>query len=196
MPVRYGMVHGRFQPFHRGHLHYTLAAFKRSEHLIVGITNPDPSVICEEGADPDRHRSEANPFTFFERQWMIRAALAEASVDLKRVSIVPFPIHHPERWGYYCPKETLQFIRVFSKWENEKVFRFQQARWPVEVLDAGATKGASGSQVRRCLAQGAGWEDLVPPGVASVLLAIDASERLQRLTQLATDSARKAPGSP
>ncbi len=192
MRVRYGMVHGRFQPFHTGHLHYTLAAFKRSEHLIVGITNPDPSVICEEGADADRHRPEANPFTFFERQWMIHAALAEASVDLKRVSIVPFPIHHPDRWIHYCPKETLQFIRVFSAWENEKVSRFQQAGWPVEVLDAGATKGASGRQVRRCLAQGVGWEDLVPPGVAEILWEIGASERLKRLTQLETDSARKA----
>lgn len=187
MRVRYGMVHGRFQPFHRGHLNYTLAALKRSEQLIVGITNPDPSVICEEGADADRHRPEANPFTFFERQWMIRAALGETCVDLNRVSMVPFPIHHPERWGYYCPKETLHFIRVFSEWESEKVSRLHQAGWPVEILDVGATKEASGSQVRRCLAQGAGWEDLVPPGVASVLLEIDASERLKRLTQLETD---------
>ena len=30
-------------------------ALKGSEHLIVGITNPDPSVICEDGADADRH---------------------------------------------------------------------------------------------------------------------------------------------
>ena len=187
MRVRYGMVHGRFQPFHTGHLHYTLAAFKRSENLIVGITNPDPSVICEEGADADRHRPEANPFTFFERQWMIHAALAEACLDLKRVFIVPFPIHHPDRWIHYCPKETLQFIRVFSEWENEKVSRFHQAGWRVEVLDAGTTKKDSGSQVRGFLAQGAGWEDLGPPGVASVLLEIDASERLKRLTQLRTD---------
>ena len=187
MQVRYGMVHGRFQPFHRGHLHYTLAALKRSEQLIVGITNPDPSVVCEEGADADRHRPEANPFTFFERQWMIRAALGETCVDLNRVSIVPFPIHHPERWKYYCPKETLHFIRVFSEWESEKVSRFHRAGWPVEILDVGATKEASGSQVRRCLAQGEGWEDLVPLEVASVLLEIDASERLKWLTQLETD---------
>ncbi len=41
-PARYGMVHGRFQPFHLGHLEYTLKALACSQTLIVGITNPTP----------------------------------------------------------------------------------------------------------------------------------------------------------
>lgn len=47
MDVRYGMIHGRFQPFHNGHLEYALAALSRCSHLIVGITNPDPSTVIE-----------------------------------------------------------------------------------------------------------------------------------------------------
>jgi nicotinamide-nucleotide adenylyltransferase len=46
------MVHGRFQPFHSGHLQYALAALQRCAHLIVGITNPDPSAIVQEQTDP------------------------------------------------------------------------------------------------------------------------------------------------
>lgn len=180
MCVRYGMVHGRFQPFHTGHLHYTLAALKRSEHLIIGITNPDPSETQGEVTDTQRHTPEANPFTFFERQWMIRAALVEAGVALSRVSIVPFPIHAPKRWAYYCPKETVQFVRVFSEWGREKVSRLQAAGWQVEVLDPGAPKQESGSTVRRCLVQGQGWEHLVPRGVGAVLKQIGAHERLAR----------------
>ena len=180
MRVRYGMVHGRFQPFHSGHLHYTLEAFRRSEHLIIGITNPDPSEAQAEAADTQRHTPEANPFTFFERQWMIRAALVDAGVALRRVSIVPFPIHAPERWTYYCPKETVQFIRVFSEWGREKATRLQAAGWQVEVLDPGATKQESGSAVRRCLSQGRGWEQLVPRGADAVLKQIRAPERLAR----------------
>jgi len=80
MQARYGMVHGRFQPFHCGHLQYTLAALARCDHLLVGITNPDPSLIVAEPTDPERHHPAANVFTFFERQCMIRAALAEAGV--------------------------------------------------------------------------------------------------------------------
>lgn len=180
MRVRYAMVHGRFQPFHTGHLHYTLEALNRSEHLIIGITNPDPSETQAEAADTQRHTLEANPFTFFERQWMIRVALVEAGVELNRVSIVPFPIHAPERWAYYCPKETVQFIRVFSEWGREKVTRLQAAGWQVEILDPGAAKQESGSAVRRCLSQGQGWEQLVPRGVDAVLKQIGAPGRLAR----------------
>ncbi len=180
MRVRYGMVHGRFQPFHAGHLHYALEALRRSEHMIIGITNPDPSETQVEAEDTQRHTPEANPFTFFERQWMIRAALLEAAIELRRVSIVPFPIHAPERWVYYCPKETVQFIRVFSEWGQEKVARLQAAGWQVEVLEPGATKQESGSTVRRCLSQGQGWEQLVPSSVGAVLKQIGAPERLAR----------------
>ena len=185
MRARYGMVHGRFQPFHTGHLHYTLEALRRSEHLIIGITNPDPSEMQSEAADAQRHTPEANPFTFFERQWMIRAALVDEALELSRVSIVPFPIHAPERWAHYCPKETVQFIRVFSEWGREKVARLQAAGWQVEVLDAGAAKQESGSAVRRCLIQGRGWEHLVPRGVGEVLKQIGAQTRLARLARLA-----------
>jgi nicotinamide-nucleotide adenylyltransferase len=181
MLLRYGMVHGRFQPFHLGHLEYTLAALRRCEHLLIGITNADPSLILPEAADPERHKPEANIFTFFERQWMIRAVLVDASVDLTRISIVPFPIHHPERWRFYCPPETVQFLRVFSAWGQEKLQRFQAAGYRVEVLDANAVKEISGSEVRRCLLEGQGWEELVPRGVASVLGEIGAVERVRQV---------------
>ena len=182
MRARYGMVHGRFQPFHCGHLRYTLEALRRSRHLIIGITNPDPAETQAEAADTHRHTPEANPFTFFERQWMIRAALVEEAVELRRVSLVPFPIHAPERWAYYCPKETVQFIRVFSEWGREKVARLRAAGWQVEVLDPGATKQESGATVRRYLRQGHGWEQLVPRGVGAVLKQIQAPQQLARHT--------------
>ena len=181
MNVRYGMVHGRFQPFHRGHLEYALAALARCDHLLIGVTNPDPSLIVEEAADPERHRPEANAFTFFERQWMIRATLREAGVAAERVSVVPFPIHHPERWEFYCPAGTVQFVRVFSAWGREKTRRFDETGWVVEVLDAGAAKEVSGSDVRRRMVADEPWEDLVPGAVAAVLRQIGAADRVKQL---------------
>jgi len=35
------MIHGRFQPFHNGHLEYMRGAADRSDELWIGITNPD-----------------------------------------------------------------------------------------------------------------------------------------------------------
>lgn len=181
MRARYGMIHGRFQPFHGGHLQYALEALSRCDHLVVGITNPDPSQIVPEATDPQRHLPSANVFTFFERQRMVCAALAEAGADLTRVSIIPFPIHHPERWHFYCPREATQFVRLFSAWGREKAKRFRAMGWTVEALDAGAEKQVSGSEVRHRLREGQDWEGLVPRAVADVLKEIGATERLRRL---------------
>lgn len=38
MLPRYGMIHGRFQPFHNGHWQYARAALARCDVLIIGIT--------------------------------------------------------------------------------------------------------------------------------------------------------------
>lgn len=180
MRHRYGMVHGRFQPFHSGHLEYVLTAFQRCEHLIVAITNPDPSLIITEAADSERHKPEANLFTFFERHQMICAALVEVGVALSHISIVPFPIHHPKRWRFYCPQESVVFIRLYSDWGREKMRRFQQAGWTVEVLNPGVTKQVSGSEIRHRLRTGQEWEALVPPAVARVLREIEAEERVRQ----------------
>ncbi|MGE0683648.1 MAG: adenylyltransferase/cytidyltransferase family protein [Candidatus Binatia bacterium] len=179
MRHRYGMVHGRFQPFHSGHLEYVFAAFQRCEHLIVGITNPDPSLIVAEATDSERHKPEANLFTFFERQRMIRAALVEVGVELNQISVVPFPIHHPERWRFYCPQDTVQFIRLYSDWGKEKLRRFQEGGWVVETLDSGLAKQVSGSEVRHRLQTEQEWEALVPPAVVEVLREIGAVARVR-----------------
>jgi cytidyltransferase-like protein len=49
------MIHGRFQPFHRGHLEYMRGASERCDELWVGITNPDPARVKPEASDPARH---------------------------------------------------------------------------------------------------------------------------------------------
>ena len=68
------MIHGRFQPFHHGHLAYLTAAAARCERLLVGITNPDRLRTRPEADDPKRHLPEANPFTYTERLLMVTAA--------------------------------------------------------------------------------------------------------------------------
>lgn len=167
MTVPYGMIHGRFQPFHLGHLDYLRHAFRRCEHLIIGITNPDPSLIAEEEESPHRHRADANPFTFFQRLMMVQRVVQEQGMERRRVSIVPFPMHHPERWAYYTPSTVVQFITLFSDWERKKAERFCAAGYRVEVLDL--PRITSATEVRQRLRHGGDWEALVPPGVAAVI---------------------------
>lgn len=169
LPVAVGMVHGRFQPFHNGHLEYALAAAEHCRHLVVGITNPDPTHVRAEPANRARSTAEANPFPYHLRYRLVRAALEEAGVDSGRLSVVPFPIHQPELWSHYVPDLTVHFMRVFSAWEAAKGERLAAAGHVVRVLHEGVVEQVTGTEVRRRMSVAGAWRELVPPAVAALL---------------------------
>ena len=167
-----GMIHGRFQPFHLGHLEYLRGAAERSEELFVGITNPDPERIRPEPSDPLRHLPESNPWSYAERLLMVKAAAVDVGLELERVHVIPFPVNEPELWPAYVPAGVTQYIRLFSAWGGTKIERFRIAGYEVVVLDEGAETGISGAEVREALRESGEWETLVPPGVARVIRSL------------------------
>lgn len=171
-----GCIHGRFQPFHNGHMEYALRAVEKCEHLFVGITNPDPRWIRREGESQHRHTDAANPYRYFERHEMIRRSLREAGIAEDRFTIVPFPIDDLAQLEHYVPRAALHYVRVFSAWEEEKARRLRGARWRVAVLDVGEPKRVSATEVRQLIAGGGDWRALVPEGTAQVLARILAAE--------------------
>lgn len=167
--MRRGMIHGRFQPFHNGHLEYLRGAAERSDELWIGITNPDPARVKPEPSDPLRHLPESNPWSYAERLLMAKAAAADADLEPSRVHVIPFPVNEPELWPAYVPPAVTQYLRLFSDWGGTKLERLRAAGYDVVVLDRGATKQVSGADVRKAMREGGRWEQLVPPGVAGVL---------------------------
>jgi cytidyltransferase-like protein len=165
----YGMVHGRFQPFHNGHLEYLRAARQLCQILIVGITNPDPAATIEEPTSDHRHLPESNPFTYFERLLMVREVLRDEAVPEDRSIIIPFPVNSPDRWRYYVPPNAVNYLRVFSDWEQSKVDRLREHGYRVEVLHPGISKEVEASEVRRRMASGEDWQSLLPPAVVRVI---------------------------
>ena len=169
MGYAFGMIHGRFQPFHLEHLGYFRLGWERSERVIVGITNPDPSTIVQDQLNEHRDMCSSNPFTFTERLIMIQETLWEEGYLLDRIFIVPLPIHHPDRWPHYVPPPgTSIFVVVYSPWEGQKAQRFQQAGFNVIVEDS-LSKTISGHEIRRLMAARGKWEHLVPSTVARFL---------------------------
>jgi nicotinamide-nucleotide adenylyltransferase len=171
------MIHGRFQPFHNGHLEYLKGAAAHSDEVWVGITNPDPTRVKPEPADPVRHLPEANPYTYAERLLMVKAAADSIDVD---VHVIPFPINEPELWPAYVPPDVTQFIRQFSDWGTTKIERLRAAGYEVVILDEGTEKELSGADVRAALRDGDDWEALVPSGVARVLQQSSGTAGLNR----------------
>lgn len=168
-----GMIHGRFQPFHNGHLEYMRGAAERCDELFVGITNPDPRRVKPEASDPARHLPESNPYSYVERLLMVKAAASDLGLDLARVHVIPFPVNEPELWPVYVPEGVTQYLRLFSEWGGTKLDRMREAGYEVVVLDEGAAKEVSGADVREAMRTGGDWEALVPPGVARVLKALE-----------------------
>jgi cytidyltransferase-like protein len=163
------MIHGRFQPFHNGHLEYLRGAAARSDEVFVGITNPDPERVREEASDSLRHLPESNPFSYVERLLMVEAVAEDERI---RAHVIPFPVNEPELWHAYVPDGVTQYLRLFSEWGGTKLDRMRDAGYDIVVLDEGANKEISGADVRAALRSGGDWEALVPRGVARVIKSL------------------------
>lgn len=167
--VETAVIHGRFQPLHLGHLEYLLAGKDTCETLVVGITNPDPTLTVAEPTNPARGLPEANPFTYYERYLMVESALLETGVGPESFRIVPFPHGLPERLFHYAPRDALYLLTIYDDWGEAKLRRFERLGLRTHVLWRRKEKLTSGAEVRRLIAHGGRWEHLVPAGVAGVI---------------------------
>lgn len=172
----YGMIHGRFQPFHRGHAAYLGAAADLCETLVVGITNPDAASRQPVPSDEHRHLPEANPFSYFERLQMVRRAARDVGVDDRRLEIVPFPIHQPDLWADYVRPQSLMIMRILSPWGETKRQLLERHGFTVHLLDDERDARITGTDVRAALAGDGDWRELVTPGVADLLDAFCSRE--------------------
>ncbi|MBW2062095.1 MAG: nicotinate-nucleotide adenylyltransferase [Deltaproteobacteria bacterium] len=184
--IETGVVHGRFQVLHNDHLKYLLAGKARCRHLVVGVTNPDPSVTKDEKADPNRSQPLANPMTYYERYVMVRTVLVEAGLLEESFSVVPLPINLPDLYHHYVPLEATFFLTIYDDWGRKKLKQFQKLKLKTEVLwgKQPHEKRISGTDVRQRMANGEKWEDLVPRTTAALMKKWDIPERLRRLSSL------------
>src|SRR3989442_11177029 len=136
------MIHGRFQPFHNGHLEYLRGAAALSDELFVGVTNPDPRRIKEEPSDPLRHLPESNPFSYVERLLTIEAVTEDERI---RAHVIPFPVNEPELSTAYVPAGVTHQLRLFSGFGCTKLALMRDAGHRGGVLDEGCCKELSAS---------------------------------------------------
>jgi cytidyltransferase-like protein len=176
-------VCGKFQPFHIEHLEYVLKAFELGSNVIVGITNPDPTYIREEAADPVRSTTEANPFTYYERYLMVRDSLRDVGICYDRYDIVPFPINVPGAWFNYIPRNAVFLITLYDEdpWLMVRKNKLEEGGAKTEVLWAKPKKGISGADIRRNMRAGSNWNEHVPPAVARIVKELHLDQRLNRM---------------
>lgn len=177
-----GVIHGRFQGLHKGHLEYLLEGKKRCEKLIIGITNYTGNEKNEHISKIDTHRlnTSDNPFTFYERLEMIRAALLAEGINEEEFRIVPFPIEEPAQIPNFVPLNAVFFITIYDDWGREKLKTLNSLGLSVEVMWERSLeqKPISGSLLRKKISSGEEWEYLVPSAVATYIKENDLCKKV------------------
>jgi nicotinamide-nucleotide adenylyltransferase len=164
-----GVLVGRFQPFHRGHLELVrrLVRAPSADPLLVAIGSAEQSFTWE------------NPFTAGERFEMIDRALTEARV--RRVTIVPVPdIQRHGLWVRYLEGLLPRFDRAYSH-NPLTLLLFERAGYATERPALIDRRRFEGVRIREKLARGEDVRALVPPAVDRYLRELHASDRLARL---------------
>ncbi len=180
-----GVIHGRFQVLHNDHIKYLLAGKGLCKYLVVGITNPDPSLTRDSEANPHRSTPIANPLTYYERYLMVQAALLEQGLKYSEFSIVPFPINVPELLKFYVPLEAVFFLTIYDDWGRQKKQFFESLGLKIHVLWEVAieNKGLSSSDIREDMINDKEWEQFVPRSVARLVNEWDITTRLKELSR-------------
>ncbi len=164
-----GLLVGRFQPLHAGHLSVIVEIRRRrpEEGLILGIGSAQESYTRD------------NPFTAGERAEMIERALAE--IGLSGCSPIPIPdIHQHTQWVAYLRGLLPPFDLVYT---NNPLTRllFERDGLRVESPPLYDRTHYQGTAIRQRMMAEEKWTDLVPPSVARYLEEIQGPQRIRRI---------------
>lgn len=181
---RSGSIHGRFQPFHKGHLEYAMAAAQKVSHLFVGLTQPDLEELRWTPSAEHRVNPVDNPLTYYERLRLITASLMDEGLSGDFFTMVPFPIETPTKLGSYLPNDVTCYTTVYEEWNLRKIALLEEYGYPVEVLWTREEKAVNGSVVRQQILEGSStWMDLVPNAAIPLIQEFGLRERLVGLTR-------------
>ena len=162
-----GLLIGRFQPFHLGHLDAVLFALSRTENLFIGIGSSNKS------------NETRNPFSAKERREMIISSVEPSITDRIKIFDIPDVGDH-EKWTFEIDKIMPKYDVIFTNDEFTKTL-FEKREMNVVPVVLKDREKFSGTNIRELIADDENWQDLVPRGTKKVLDKIDAKERLKNL---------------
>lgn len=171
-----GMV-ARWQPVHRGHLPVLHALCDRASQALIGI------------GSSNRH-DYRNPYTLEETSDMVRLALS----GRENYTLIPVPdLDDGPRWremviNLFGP---LDLFVTANPYVTNLLSADYKVIMPVELVPEDQRIAVDGSMVRREMARGGNWRDLVPEEIADYITMNHLDERFRRefgLQTLALDT--------
>ena len=166
MDTTRGILIGRFQPFHEGHMRVVGDIIDEVDELVLGIGSADAS------------HEPRNPFTAGERIMMIQNTLASLETTTYVV-----PLDDMDRnsvWVSHVESMSPWFDVAYSN--NPLVIRlFREDGVDVHQTEMFDRENLKGSEIRELMARDGDWEQFVPDAVVEVVEEVDGISRIDAI---------------
>ncbi len=162
-----GLLIGRFQPFHLGHLKALEFALSKVDKLWLGL------------GSSNKPTQKNNPFSAEERKEMITSSIDESM--RKRISIYFIPdLDNHVKWIEKIDTIVPKFDIIFS---NDELTNHLYSKRSVQVISIPFLQRdvLSGTNIRDLIISDQKWDDLVPKGTKNFLDKSNAKDRLKIL---------------
>ncbi|MBN2330388.1 MAG: nicotinamide-nucleotide adenylyltransferase [Candidatus Aenigmarchaeota archaeon] len=157
---------GRFQPFHMGHVLAIEEILRKHDHIIIIV------------GSARQHDTPENPFSVKERiEMLTRSLLARGIRHFEIDSIEDF---NDDKLWTSAIRDAYKFDAVYSRnpWTLECFGRNGVSAKKHRLYHK---RKYSGVEIRKRMAAGKGWRDLVPAEVHGFIINIKGEERVRRL---------------
>lgn len=162
-----GLLIGRFQPFHLGHLEALKFALSKVDKLWVGLGSSNKVV------------EKNNPFTAEQRKEMILSSIDDSMKERISIYFIPDVDNHM-RWIEKIDTIVPKFDIIFS---NDDLTKHLYSKRNIQVLSIPFLnrESLSGTNIRDLIISDQNWDDLVPDGTKNFLIQSGAKEYLKNL---------------
>jgi len=167
--MRVGLLVGRFQPFHLGHLEAVKYALEQVDYLYIVV------------GSAQRSHERDNPFTASERITMIKSALDGGKVDPSKWTAIPIAdADSHSLWVSTVESMVPKFDVVFTN-DALTFLLFKGEGIDVKAVPYLDRSRYSATNVRDRILERRDWEGLVPPEVAQLVKKFGGVERVRAL---------------
>ena len=162
-----GLLIGRFQPFHLGHLEALQFALSKVDKLWLGLGSSNKPI------------EKTNPFSADERKKMILSSISDSLKNKITINVIPDLDNHV-KWIEKIDTIVPTFDIVFS---NDPLTDHLYSKRSVQVMTIPFLKRdqLSGTRIRDLIKSDQKWDDLVPSGTKLILENLNAQNRLKIL---------------